>query len=211
MHELSDFNRPESSSDESWETGDSQSIAENKQRNQDIIDQANSVPLLYVLKHYGINQDDTKWTIRCPFKSHSGGQERSPSFQYYPDRKNFKCFGCQAFGWSVMFVSKMENISFAQAARRVLELYGKAVTVVAGDTYYADYNERLDALMEFSEYMREFIQANSGDVIALKHAEEFAAYLDDAYSRLKLNAIAIKKVVESFKVKMGEYKTCPQF
>lgn len=212
MHQLSDPNRPESPGDESWEAGSSQSAFEAKQLAKELIEQANSVPLLHIFKHYGIRGTDSKWKMRCPFKSHAGGQENSPSFWYYPDTKTFWCFGCSTGRRPCNFVAAMENISITAAARRILELYGSEATLDAGEVAYTpDYSERLEILMEFSDSMREFLQANPNDTESLEAAEKMAAFFDRMNSTKNPDIALLKRLVSSLKDKMSEIKICPQF
>ena len=213
MHQLSDSDRSQSSSDESWEAGDSQSAIEAKQLAKEMIEQANSVPLLSVLKHYGLRGTESRWKIRCPFKSHAGGQENSASFNYFPETKTFWCFGCNTGRRSCNFVAAMESISITAAARMILELYGSEATLEPGELGYTpDYSERLEVLLEFSESMREFLQANPQDKEALKAAEKMAAFFDRRNSTKNPPDIELlKRMVSTFKDKMSEIKTCLQF
>ncbi|HET7815211.1 MAG TPA: DNA primase [Candidatus Baltobacteraceae bacterium] len=48
----------------------------------------------------------------CPFHG-----EKTPSFHVHPDRGFFKCFGCGAGGDVITFLSKLENLPFADAVR----------------------------------------------------------------------------------------------
>lgn len=48
----------------------------------------------------------------CPFHS-----ERTPSFHVHPDRGFFKCFGCGAGGDVITFLSRLDNLPFADAVR----------------------------------------------------------------------------------------------
>jgi len=50
----------------------------------------------------------------CPFH-----QERTPSFHVQPEKGFFKCFGCGESGDVIAFLSKMENVGFAEALERL--------------------------------------------------------------------------------------------
>lgn len=47
--------------------------------------------------------------IKCPFSSHKGGQERTPSFGYNFKEDRFHCFGCSTSGRAVEFIAIKEN------------------------------------------------------------------------------------------------------
>lgn len=200
MHQLSDTDRSQSSGDESWEAGDSQSVIEAKQLAKEMIEQANSVALLHIFKHYGIRGTDSKWKMRCPFKSHAGGQEHSASFWYYPDTKTFWCFGCNTGRRSCNFVAAMENISITVAARKILELYGSEAMLEPGELGYTpDYSERLEILLEFSDSMREFLQANPQDLKALAAAEKIAKFFDKLNAGKNPDIELLKRLALAFK------------
>jgi DNA primase len=48
----------------------------------------------------------------CPFHG-----EKTPSFNVNPDRGSYYCFGCQEGGDAFSFLMKVENLTFAEAAR----------------------------------------------------------------------------------------------
>jgi DNA primase len=55
----------------------------------------------------------------CPFHS-----ERTPSFHVHPDRGFFKCFGCDARGDAINFLSRIENVPFPEALRTLAKKAG---------------------------------------------------------------------------------------
>ena len=48
----------------------------------------------------------------CPFHG-----EKTPSFHVNPDKGTYYCFGCQEGGDAFSFLIKVENLTFAEAAR----------------------------------------------------------------------------------------------
>ncbi|PDO10277.1 MAG: DNA primase [Candidatus Reconcilbacillus cellulovorans] len=59
------------------------------------------------------------WKGLCPFHS-----EKTPSFAVTPDRQIFKCFGCGLGGTVITFIQHIENLSFAEAVRKLAEEAG---------------------------------------------------------------------------------------
>ncbi len=59
------------------------------------------------------------WKGQCPFHS-----ERTASFTVSPHREMFYCFGCQAGGDVISFLSKIENCTQIEAAKQLAERYG---------------------------------------------------------------------------------------
>jgi DNA primase len=55
----------------------------------------------------------------CPFHS-----EKSPSFYVSPEKRIFKCFGCNEWGSVIDFLIKMENVDFKEAVRTLAEKAG---------------------------------------------------------------------------------------
>jgi DNA primase len=59
----------------------------------------------------------------CPFHT-----EKTPSFYVFPDRGNYKCFGCGEGGDVFTFVMKTENVSFREALHLLAERAGVSLT-----------------------------------------------------------------------------------
>jgi len=58
------------------------------------------------------------YTGLCPFH-----KEKTPSFVVSPDKQIFHCFGCHAGGNVFSFISKIENLSFADSVRYLGRMY----------------------------------------------------------------------------------------
>jgi DNA primase len=56
---------------------------------------------------------------RCPFHD-----EKSPSFTVSPAKGIYKCFGCGKAGNSVSFLMEHDQLSFADAIRKLAQKYG---------------------------------------------------------------------------------------
>jgi len=50
----------------------------------------------------------------CPFH-----REKTPSFSVTPDKGLFRCFGCDASGDVISFVSKHDGLSFPEALKKL--------------------------------------------------------------------------------------------
>ncbi len=64
----------------------------------------------------------TSWKGLCPFHG-----EKTPSFHVHPERQYFYCFGCQAGGDVIRFVSDLNGFSFPEAIRHLANRAGLAV------------------------------------------------------------------------------------
>jgi DNA primase len=62
------------------------------------------------------------WKGHCPFH-----HEKTASFTVSPHKEIFYCFGCQAGGDVIAFISKIENCTPLEAARHLIERYNIAV------------------------------------------------------------------------------------
>lgn len=83
----------------------------------DIIKQ--KVNILSVINEYiTLKKIGSYYKGRCPFHS-----ERTASFTVSPDKGIFYCFGCQAGGDVIFFVSKIENCTQLEAAKVIQEKY----------------------------------------------------------------------------------------
>src|ERR1700722_7817019 len=76
---------------------------------QTLINKANSVPIGYLLKHYGVRIDPYSNKAICPFKAHKNGRENTASFKVYEETNTFKCFGCGRGGKLTHFVCEMDH------------------------------------------------------------------------------------------------------
>lgn len=197
MHTVSNTNRSKSSGEEFGETGNTQSAIENDKFKMLII-KANSVPLKLIFKHYNIRASEYNTHIICPFKKHKGGRENSASFKFYPETNTFHCYGCNAGAKCCNFVAEMENISLLDAAYKILDWFGSE----AGSDNIEiniDYTERLKILMEFSNMMREYIQNNQNDPIAIQKMEMISSAFDKANFVHKLDNKALRSLVLKIK------------
>jgi hypothetical protein len=191
----------------SWETGNPTAPSGQEDR-EDLIFQANTVPLLKIMRHYGIRLDEVRSKVRCPFKSHMGGKENTASFWFYPENNSFYCFGCGKGGkhaHGVKFVAWMDDISEYLAATRILRDFAGDVdeSLILDDA--SDFSERLKIMMEFSNSVREFRKQHS-DPLADQFIDEICQVYDQLNLKHTLNNEALNMIVEQLKEKMQGYQ-----
>ena len=89
----------------------------------------------------------------CPFHV-----EKTPSFWVHPEKKVFKCYGCQAQGGVLAFLGLKEALSKEQALERLGEEVGVPVTFVESDDPDELHRRRvLEVLERCSIYYHELL------------------------------------------------------
>jgi DNA primase len=192
----------------SWEAGDSSKASSGKVSRQDLISKANTVSLIRIFKYYNLRINEFQKSVTCPFKSHQGGRERTPSFSYYPHTNSFHCYGCKIgheYAHGCEFVAAMDGISREKAALKILELFRDDVDEnEVFDT--PNFSEQLEIMLEFSNAVRDFRQSYL-DEKSVKYIEGMCLVYDDLNLRSKpLNNEALRRIVEHFKLKISSYK-----
>ncbi|NLI10525.1 MAG: DNA primase, partial [Elusimicrobia bacterium] len=67
----------------------------------------------------GLRKLGKNYKTLCPFHS-----EKTPSFTVNAEKQMFFCFGCQTGGDAITFVMKIENVTFAEAAKKLADKAG---------------------------------------------------------------------------------------
>ena len=200
--------RSNSYGETSWDSGDSNITTPRKNYNQELIDQANTVPLPFIFKHYGVHIDSSIRKDICPFKSHKGGRESSPSFYYYPETNSFFCFGCKVggkFAHGVEFISLFEEISRSKAAEKVINLFSQDVDLDNVNDEQ-NFSERLEMMLDFSEAVKLFRETYL-DLDSANYIENIICKTFDRMNdKFTLENDALKKVIENLKIQMKNYK-----
>lgn len=203
MCPIQDNTRPNSNSDSDGKNGNSGNDCENFAQ----IRLANTkVKLLDIIRSYGLkiemNPQKANWSnnITCPFPSHKGAKERTPSFGYNFNQKNFYCFGCNASGQSVEFISKMEDVPRHVVVEKILSKYGCA----EDELDYREYQDDISPLLlDCSTYLQNLIQGNKNNPKFLKKADKLMwwldFYLDSKAANKKITAEDLKYRVEKVK------------
>lgn len=190
----------------SWEAGD---VTDPFARNKELIAKANTVPLLRLFKAYGIRLNEQYTKIICPFKSHSGGRESTPSFVFYPHTNSYSCYGCKQGSSPTDFVANMDNIKLTEAANKIINLYGTDVVLDIELLDQESFSERMSLYMDFSNYVYEFIQRNLKNEDALRYVEELNSIFDGLLAKRDLSNDALESLVFKLKDQIDRY-SCQQ-
>lgn len=190
------------------ETGDIATSFTGKDYYQELIERANTVPLTRIFKLYHLRIDDHNRKITCPFKSHKGGRETTPSFWYYPETNSFRCYGCgvgHKHAHGCEFIAAMEGISRVKAANKILSLFAAEVDEDR-NLSPQDFSERMEIMMDFSNCVREFRQSHLDE-----KSQQFIEDMCWVYDQHNLNRNhsneALRRIVEQLKDKIISY-TC---
>lgn len=83
-------------------------------------------------KHYqaDIVSAGTSMKMNCPLPEHN---ERSPSFHIKDDAESWHCFGCGESGDIFSLVSKIDQVSFREAIKTIIEMYNLDIHETKGD------------------------------------------------------------------------------
>ena len=199
MRPLPDYARPDSTGETPSDTGSSIEAYTGEDYYEAIINQANKVPLITVLRHYGLRFSEYSRKISCPFKAHKNGQEETPSFYWYPDTNSFYCYGCHVGGkhaHSVHFVAEMERCNKTQAAHKILDQFEADIDEDTLCDHETNFTERLTIMQEFSVMVREFRRTHPD---AHEYIEAACQRFDDLNLKHALDNQALAKVVERMK------------
>ncbi len=161
------------------------------------LDQANSVPLISILKSYGLRVNAINCYAVCPFKSHKNGRESTASFKYYDETNSFNCFGCGVGGKATKFVSIMDGTNIVTAANKIIKLYSDHIDNNSLDFIENNYSDRLLILLDFSDAVREF----RSSFLDQKYKDfiEIRCRTFDGLYKPKMNNESLRSIVDSLK------------
>jgi hypothetical protein len=205
MRQLSNSTRSISDSQISRADGDITEAFTGKRFYKELITKANTVPLERLFKHYGLHIDSNNKKAVCPFPSHNGGRERTPSFWYYPNTNTFWCFGCKTGITCCDFVAAMDKSNKVKAGYKILDLFSSDVDDdrIILDTN--DFNKRLDILMNFSSTVRSF-RKNYADYKSQIFIEDICMVFDTINIKHNLNNEALYSVFLQLKDRIDAYE-----
>jgi hypothetical protein len=176
----------------SWEAGDTPaSVA--REKYQDLINKANSVPIQQVFKLYGIKLDEINRKTTCPFKSHKGGRESTASFYWYPNTNTYCCYGCRQGSHPVDFVQYMDGTTKTKAAQKILDKLSSEIddnAIVEHDNF----SETMQIIISFSNHVREF-RNNFSDEKSIAFIEDKCQIYDKITEKHQLNNDGLKSLV----------------
>lgn len=196
-----------SNSTSSWEIKHpSGASGELEATEKSIIRQANGLSMINLFKYYRLNLNEHSRKIVCPFKTHNGGRENTPSFLFYPDTNSFWCFGCKVGTRPCDFVAQMEGLEKIDAAHKIIEIFKDDCEdfINVEDEMYAD---KIDSMIKFSNLVREKIQYHN-DPIYTNKIEKICKVYDALNNKYNLNFEALTSIIEklSFKIESLDSK-----
>lgn len=206
MHPLSGTIGSISNSAPSGEAGDFTAPYAGEDNNQILIEQANSVSLIRIFRLYGLRIDSQNRKTVCPFKSHKGGRESTPSFWFYPDTNSFYCYGCSIGGKSshgCEFIATMDSTTRIKAAHKILNSFSGDINEYNVQEL-GNFSERLEIMMDFSTTVRNFRETYTDE-----KSNEFIEFCCRVYDQhnLKrdLDNEALRRAVEHLKETISLY------
>lgn len=170
---------------------------------KELINSANSIPILNIFKYYGLNIDAVNRKIICPFPGHKSGNEITGSFMYYPDTNTFWCFGCKIGVACCDFVANMDGINKVKAANKILSIFNSD-DVELSEINRINYSERLDIMIEFSTTIRDFRNIYC-DEKSFEFIENICLVYDQLNVKHNLTNEALKSITDQLKQKIALY------
>ena len=166
----------------------------------DKVSEANKASLLQIFKSYNIKIDQNNKKVTCPFKHHANGNEKTPSFFYYPQNNSFYCFGCKSGRYPVDFVSIYENIDRLSAADKILNNFD-LVESVRGDD---EFKEKALLLICFSNFVREQIKTIDRDKLS-EYERNLSTFDNYIRNNEDISKKGFQKLIDIVKDKMTKF------
>lgn len=186
----------------SWEAGGSPAVIA-REKYQNLISKANTVPIQKVFRLYGIKVDEINRKITCPFKTHKGGRESTASFYWYPATNSYCCYGCRQGSHAVDFVHYMEGLTKIKAAQKILDKFSSEID----ENLIIDHDDLLETLQIislFSNYVRDFRNSFS-DEKSISFIEDKCQIYDKITEKHQLNNEGLKSVVNQLIETINQY------
>ena len=206
MHELSNNPGSFGYSETSGEIGNFATPSARKEYFQSLIAKANLIPLIDIIRFYGIKIYSEN-TLICPFTSHKSGKELSGSFKFYEETNSFYCFGCKKGGigsHACEFVALMDNINSFQAAKKIIKVFKNNInfnSIPIIEQYY----DNLEIMVNFSNIVREFRKKHN-DQESLIFIEKRCEVFDNICIKHQMSAEALNAVIENITEQIKIYE-----
>jgi|GEM_PF-3754502 len=95
-------------------------MIDDKRFQQFVVDVKSASDIVGTISNYvSVKKSGKNFQANCPFHL-----EKTPSFSINPEKQFFYCFGCQAGGDVIKFVSLIENISYKESLLKLASLQG---------------------------------------------------------------------------------------
>ncbi len=149
---------------------------------------------------YGIRIDPMNKTIVCPFKHHQNGNERTGSFNYYPESNSFWCFGCKTGRGTTDFVAAFDSTTRTKAAYKIVKMF---VDEIADDWEFVACNtkEKQDEIISFANSIRTAISKHPDQIEAIERLTFAFDAMNEKYGR-QLNIEALKALSSKLQAKL---------
>ncbi|PIJ60922.1 DNA primase [Mesotoga sp. H07.pep.5.3] len=85
----------------------------------------------FIGRYVNLQKAGSSYRGLCPFHN-----DNDPSFYVHPQRGFFHCFGCGEKGDVISFYQKIENLSFAEAVKRLADYAGIPIQVDTAESEY---------------------------------------------------------------------------
>lgn len=125
--------------------------------------------------------------ITCPFPTHKGGRERTPSFGYNFIDDRFYCFGCKRFGRAVEFIAYKDRIHPEIVAEKLIEQYSLDQFKIDDKELVNDWERIQTSLTSISIITNKLYQKYSDNEEALRYIDNLIWFIDRfMYSRVSI-------------------------
>lgn len=106
-----------------------------------------------VSKYIELKRKNREYLGICPFHA-----EKTPSFKVNNFRKFYHCFGCQAHGDVISFVSKITGLNYKESAFKIAQEYNIQIPVFSREQ--KEQNDELEKIFNALEVANKFYKKN---------------------------------------------------
>lgn len=95
----------------------------------------------------------------CPFH-----REKTPSFTVSPEKQIFHCFGCNTGGNVITFISKIENLTFAESVKHLAKISGIEIEYEGGGVEENSSIEKIRRINKYAmNYYHNYLKSRGGE------------------------------------------------